>query len=440
MLSDRFDPIGTAFFLRFGYVAEEYPLIKPVNSELKKLGTDYHAKRWNELQEKGKVLKTASGKGSIAEPTAEIDRIIRQELEAVFNHSEPGTFLSGGIDSPLIAAIAQSMTGKRLKAFTFTSDDPDIDESASASEFARAIGLDHHLVRVDESQLVDTILKIIQDFVMPPGDYSVIPTYLVCKAAREYSDTILSGDGGDELFWGYANRMARVIKLSPLFRFPKWYRKLRWWLLHRPYEWNARYFDTVGEWYRSGHEHNFESWLKELFPGLPPLPSSYRQYRFDGTDPDQTAYWVRWNEFSGHMKASFDKVLSASHTAGIEVVSPMFSQGMIDLASELDWWSCLDLENMTGKLPLRQLLGKYCCFQSGSKQGFGSPMGRWLVGPLRELFEESVLRRESLGGLELNTAGMRAVFENQIKGKEDRSWGLWIFLSLALWEDAHKSW
>ena len=140
------------------------------------------------------------------------------------------------------------------------------------------------------------------------------------------------------------------------------------------------------------------------------------------------------------MKASYDKVLTASHAAGIEVVSPMLSQGMIDLASELDWWSCLDLENMTGKLPLRQLLGKYCCFQSGSKQGFGSPMGRWLVGPLRELFEESVLRRESLGGLELNTAGMRAVFENQIKGKEDRSWGLWIFLSLALWEDAHESW
>jgi hypothetical protein len=51
-------------------------------------------------------------------------------------------------------------------------------------------------------------------------------------------------------------------------------------------------------------------------------------------------------------------------------------------------------------------------------------MGKWLAGPLRELFEESVLRRESLGGLELNTAGMRAVFENQIKGKEDRSWGL----------------
>jgi asparagine synthase (glutamine-hydrolysing) len=140
------------------------------------------------------------------------------------------------------------------------------------------------------------------------------------------------------------------------------------------------------------------------------------------------------------MKASFDKVLSASHAAGIEVVSPMLSQGMIDLASELDWRSCLDLENLTGKLPLRQLLGKYCCFQSGSKQGFGSPMGRWLAGPLRELFEESVLRRESLGGLELNTAGMRAVFENQIKGKEDRSWGLWIFLSLALWEDAHESW
>lgn len=421
--------------MRFGYVAEDFPLIYPVNSDNLNWNRVNQPTLWQDVQTMGKGLRIFSQTTSIASPVSEIDRLIRQELIKVFNQTKPVCFLSGGIDSPLIAAIAQSMSNEKLKAFTFSTEDVATDETAAASAYAQAFDMEHHLVRLDESQLTETILELSKTSALPLGDYSVIPTYLVCKAAAEYSDTILSGDGGDELFWGYASRMARVINLSHLFRFPKWFRKLRWWTLHRPYEWNPRYFDTVGEWYQSVHEHNFESWLKGLFPGLPPLPSTYQQYDFDGAEPDKTAFWVRWNEFSGHMKAGIDKVVSASEAAGIEVASPLLSQPVIDLASQLDWRICLDPDNVIGKLPLRQLLAKYCSFQTDQKKGFGSPMRQWLSGPLRELFEETVLNRTSLGGLEIDRPKMRSLFEDQLKGTTDRSWGLWIFLSLALWED-----
>lgn len=433
----KFNPIGTAFFLRFGYVAHEFPLLTssdPIQSD-----GDIGAQLT--LQQALAPLLRAGRDNQLDTPAAhlpgEIDRLLRQQLEEVLSQTHLATFLSGGIDSPLVAAIAQSMSQEKLNAFTFASDDRQTDESAAAGEYARALGLNHHLVKLDETQLEEIVLHLSKTSDLPPGDYSVIPTYLVCRAAREYSDTILSGDGGDELFWGYAGRMSKVIKLAHLFGYPKWIRKIRYWTLRRQYEWNARYFDTVGQWYRSLHEHNFESHLRMLFPGLPQLPQSYRQYEFSGTDKNTTAEWVRWNEFSGHMKAMLDKVNYASRTAGIHVFSPLLTEPLVKFAGQVDWQTCLDLERGIGKLPLRQLLRRYCAPQSAQKMGFEAPMSDWISGPLRGLFEDGLLKRGSLGGLEMDSARMRAIFDQQLKGEIDRSWGLWILLSLALWEDQH---
>lgn len=350
----------------------------------------------------------------------------------------PALFLSGGIDSPLIAAIAQSLSQKPLKAFTFSSQGEAMDEAGQAARYAQEIGLEHRTVTLDPDRLPQIVMDLISQCDEPPGDYSIIPTYLVCHEARKHSNVILSGDGADELFWGYASRMSRVIRLAPLFRLPKTARKLRWWLLRRPYEWNARYFDTVGEWYRSGHEHNFEGWLKQIFPTLPPLTEELALYDYAGNDQADTAYWVRLNEFTGHMQAGLTKTRMAAKVAGINVESPFLDDRMVKFASGLDWRSCLDIEKDVGKLPLRALLAKYVSKPSTGKLGFNVPMGSWLRGPLNELFEKTVLSRDALMGLEINRRAMRDDFEQHLSGKIDRAWGLWIFLSLAIWEDTHQ--
>jgi len=66
------------------------------------------------------------------------------------------------------------------------------------------------------------------------------------------------------------------------------------------------------------------------------------------------------------------------------------------------------------------------------------PMGAWMRGPLRSMFEEYVLSKDALMGLEVNREVMRKHFEEHLSGTMDCSWGLWIFLSLAIWEDTHK--
>ncbi|HOE71111.1 MAG TPA: asparagine synthase C-terminal domain-containing protein [Brevefilum sp.] len=418
--------IDSAYFLRFGYIYN------------RNLGIQY-GKR---LLKTCNKLAGADEKSLLQTPTAvseEIERLLNQSLtSSVSSEPAPALFLSGGIDSPLIAAIAQSLSTTPLKAFTFSSQDDTADEAEQAARYATELGLEHHIVTLDPKRLPEIIIELISHCDEPPGFYSIIPTYLVCKEAKKHADVILAGDGADELFWGYASRMSPVIRLSPVFRYPKWLRKLRWWLLKRPNEWNLRYFDTVGEWYRSTHEHNFVGWLKQIFPALPSLSGEHNLYDYAGTTQNETAYWVRWNEFSGHMQANLTKTHMAATAADIQMESPFLDQKMIDFAARLDWHTWLDIKNEVGKLPLRALLAKYVSQTPEGKLGFNVPMGAWMRGPLRSIFEEYVLSKDALMGLEINREVMRKHFEDHLSGTMDRSWGLWIFLSLAIWEELHK--
>ena len=96
-------------------------------------------------------------------------------------------------------------------------------------------------------------------------------------------------------------------------------------MLRKPGEWNLRYFKTAGRWYQSPHEHNFDGWLQSLIPGVAPFPADYQQYAYDGSDPDRTAQWVRWNEFTGHMGNGMLKVDRGSMYNSLEVRTPILT-------------------------------------------------------------------------------------------------------------------
>jgi asparagine synthase (glutamine-hydrolysing) len=103
----------------------------------------------------------------------------------------------------------------------------------------------------------------------------------------------------------------------------------------------------------------------------------------------------------------------------------------------VDWRSCLNLETGEGKIPLRRSLARHTPHITPGKRGFTVPMDEWLKGPLRPMFEDLLLQRKELLGLEMQPNAMRTMFERHISGSQDHAWGLWIFLSLALWEKKH---
>jgi len=116
-----------------------------------------------------------------------------------------GLWLSGGLDSSFVAAFAaKSSAGKPLPAFTIGFEDASYDETAHATLVARHLGLDHHTGKLTRDRAVEILPRLLEKLDEPNGDASLLPTFLLSELTRRHVKAALSGEGGDELFAGYA--------------------------------------------------------------------------------------------------------------------------------------------------------------------------------------------------------------------------------------------
>ena len=119
-----------------------------------------------------------------------------------------GTFLSGGLDSSAITAIA-SRHQKGIMSFSVGyKDEPLFDETRYAELVSKKLGTDHHTFRLDNNDLFNSLYYVLDSLGEPFGDSSAIPMYILSHNARQYVKVCLSGDGGDELMGGYNKHWA----------------------------------------------------------------------------------------------------------------------------------------------------------------------------------------------------------------------------------------
>ena len=114
-----------------------------------------------------------------------------------------GTFLSGGIDSSVVTALAQKVSANPINTFSIGFEKAKYNEAHFAKQVSNHLGTEHHEFVVTEKDALDLVLEIVPQFDEPFSDSSAIPTMLVSKLARKSVTMTLSGDGGDELFLGY---------------------------------------------------------------------------------------------------------------------------------------------------------------------------------------------------------------------------------------------
>ncbi|MCI0515559.1 asparagine synthase (glutamine-hydrolyzing) [candidate division KSB1 bacterium] len=130
-----------------------------------------------------------------------------------------GAFLSGGIDSSTIVALMSRVMDQPVKTFSIGFEDATYNELKYARLIAKKFNTEHHefTIKPNAVELTETLVKNFVD--EPFGDFSLFPTYLVSKMARQFVTVVLSGDGGDELFAGYdqyiANRIAKMYQMIP---------------------------------------------------------------------------------------------------------------------------------------------------------------------------------------------------------------------------------
>ena len=351
-------------------------------------------------------------------------------------------FLSGGVDSPLVVAKMIESGDGPYRAFTIGTEDAHLDEALVAKEYARQLGIEHTLERISEGDALALLTDVVQACSEPFGDYSIFPTMMVSRlAAREYK-VILSGDGGDELFWGYVQRMVEAIELASVFARNPLARRAEWHLrkLSRRHRGHSHLsMNTPGEWHALKHLLLRGNHLSRMFPDMAPWPDKYNAFDYapQQNDVDKTAQWVRWNEFTTHLTKVLLKVDRASMHESLEVRVPILDREMVKTAQRIAWQSCLDPDLKIGKIPLRNVLAKHVNNQSTAKKGFEVPMGQWLRGALRELVHDVLLSRNDLLGLPINRRYMAKLFARHERGEINAAQGLWPILSLALWENEH---
>ena len=427
-------------YMRLAYIPASYALLQ--DSHMLEPGT------WIQIAETGHVqqgqffsmprCETPSLKG--AEAIEAVDEVVAEAVRRQLISDVPvGAFLSGGIDSPLVVAKMKAVGTGTIRAFTIGTGEEATDESTDAMRYARELGVEQTVEHVKPDTALELIDHVIDACGEPFGDYSMFPTMMVSQLASRDYKVMLSGDGGDELFWGYP-RFGSLIQMAKDSQLPLWWRLMRRGIqkvlglpYHSPYLPDC----TPGEAHRTKLSHLPDSWLRRVFPALPSWPTNYVPFAYTSCDPNDVAQWSRWSELVGHLPYVLMKVDRASMYHSLEVRVPLLDREVINVAAQIDWRECFDMSRKLGKLPLRHALARHSTYQSQKKRGFEVPMGSWLRTSLRERFEESVLKREEILGLAIERKALRELFALHLAGERDYAWGLWPLFSLALWADKY---
>lgn len=160
------------------------------------------SKYWDLIEEKKISEKNISS--NFNDCKLNLDEILNSAVKSRLVADVPvGTFLSGGIDSSLVTAIAQKYSNRPIQTFTIGFYDKERDEAVRARAIAKYLGTDHTELYVGEKEILEMLDELPKYFDEPFSDSSQLPTMLVSKLAAENVTVSLSGDGGDELFCGY---------------------------------------------------------------------------------------------------------------------------------------------------------------------------------------------------------------------------------------------
>ena len=401
------------------------------------------------------------------EAVERIDALVKEAVGLRLRSDVPvGAFLSGGIDSGIITALAAQQHPGKLTTITIGLEEGQFDERPLARLVAERYDTDHHEV-VIRPQVARDLPKIASAYDQPFGDSSAVPSYYVAEAARRFVKVVLNGDGGDEVFAGYrryvAGRISRLLwwadgpgfrpgwrLLAGLMPVPRRFRKA-YAFAHRLVRGLAQ--DPVRR-YLSWSVDIFTDEEKRAWCNCDPraCAAGTASGWLAGTEPSARLAQAYLDAFrdSGPVErmlgADFCGILSnqllvkmdiACMAHGLEARSPLLDNVLIDGVARFP--ERLKLPGFETKPLLRRLSQRYLPpqVQSAPKRGFEIPVTRWLRGELRPLCEDVMLSRNGL----LCQILRREVLERMIRsedGLDPGRWGsrMWILLMLGIW-DAH---
>jgi asparagine synthase (glutamine-hydrolysing) len=360
--------------------------------------------------------------------------VFNETIKSQINADVPlATFLSSGIDSSLVTAYTKK-NKQDTTAFTFAVDDKKLNEEVVANQYAEILKVNHFVEKANKKELLEIIDNHFEFMSEPFGDYSSIPTYLITKKAKKHATVMLSGDGGDELFWGYP-RFVKSINQAHWFKVPLFLRKII-----VPF---ARKFDKK---LSSGLEifSTFSDWIfsKQIYfnhvEKLISIPFSKEiknSYKMEGNlSKENVLLYLKRNEFDAHMQRTLKKVDLMSMANSLEVRVPFLDKNIIAFSNSIV--PKLELEHHVNKIILKKNLVNYIDNNliNKNKKGFTVPLSIWLKHELKEDFINVVVNKTFYGNEFIDQKYMNSLINDFFNDKNNvNPWGLWHLYAWQKW-------
>lgn len=374
-----------------------------------------------------------------------------------------GVFLSGGIDSSLVTALAVAASEQTIKSFSMGFDESSHDESRFAEPIAEHLGTEHKTIRVAPDDLIDLVELMARVYDEPFADSSQIPTTLLCQRARKYVTVAITGDGGDEVFGGYnrhimlaradnlrrqyatvrlAARLGRLVpngalnlggRLAGSFMSPAVDRHLRRGTFAPKAklmlgglstgDWAPVYDDVCSVWNRGEVATLPETDVRAATTQPAPWPK--------GVD---SVTEMRLRDLETYLPDDIlVKVDRAAMSCGLETRTPFLDQDVVQYGIQTPTPALI--RGGLGKIPLRTILSRHVPenLWNRPKAGFAAPIAEWLRGPLhdwaQDLVEATLRSEEPI----IAPERLQKTWDDHVAGRADNHQKIWTVLMFQAW-------
>ena len=356
-----------------------------------------------------------------------------------------GAFLSGGLDSSTIVALAAPLYAGQLKTFAIGFGEKSYDERPYAQKIASRYKTEHHEIQVNPD-VEKVVPQLVWHAEEPTADSSMLPLYYLSQFAAQKVKVVLTGDGADEILGGYPTYQAHYL-LKFIRKSPKQFQVLFKNLANSlsvshnkvSLDFKLKRFVAALDWdYDYAHYSWRRIWspgeLQGLLPGVT-LPEAFPLY----------LHWLKRSQSDNYLNRMLYadtrfylandmlvKVDRMTMAHALEARSPFLDQEVVELAARLpDHWKIRGL--FLKKYLLRRLLKNRApaAIRWQSKRGFNVPVGLWIKGPLRDYFWDHLQQLRHLGWIDMKF--LEKIFTQHLRDATDYSHHLWGLLILSLW-------
>ena len=401
------------------------------------------------------TLPAPSWTGSAEDAAEALTQALQESVRLHLVSDVPlGAFLSGGLDSSTIVALAQRELAEPVKTFAVTFPEvPHYDESKYARTVAQALGTNHTEIPVTASEAQNTLLEIVDHLDEPFGDSSLVPSAIVSKVTRQHVKVALSGDGGDEFFAGYNKYQGlklanRLMPLAPVIRG----------IANLPLREDRS--TLMGDRVRQ---------LRKLARSQHKDPLVRVVRMMENSSAEETALMLKHSDHNDLVGNEIGRLLREGEQLGLEGVNLLlYSDARFilpyDMLSKVDTASMryslevrvpiidIDVARLAFSLPgewkLRGFQRKWIIRKVAEpllpreildrpKGGFGIPIGQWLKSEFYDLFRDTLSPKRVHNTGILNGDYIQRHFDEHMAGRRDRFPELWSVFVFQRWWDRY---